>query len=132
MFFLHALNPMCSGTNFGTWFGRSHPTNFFPTYICIQMRMRYLRCPEGSEICITDNGARKRGLFMALMYCVLDIFCALEVMIDRFTPTVIYIYIYIYGTWEAHLVLGQWPCDREICWPLGVGFHWGFLSDCVD
>ena len=30
---MHAWNPMCSGANFGTWFGRSHPINVFPSYI---------------------------------------------------------------------------------------------------
>ena len=34
---MHAWNPMCSGANVGTWFGRCQLINFFPSciYTCI-------------------------------------------------------------------------------------------------
>ena len=44
---MHAWNPMCSGANFGTWFGRSHPINFFPTYIYIYIS--YINAALGLE-----------------------------------------------------------------------------------
>ena len=130
---MYAWNLMCSGANFGAWFGRFHQIHFFPSYVYIHIYIHIFVCVLCIYMCMKQS--REAALLWQMINAwrlhrermrVRSVWAPIQRKhkhiaihyIDMFNVIISYIYIYIYTLYIDMIYIYIYVLFGGVCFKL--------------